>query len=181
MIISISGNLGSGKSTVGKALAKKLGFKHYSTGNFWRELAAKRNLDVYEFNKLAETDTSIDKEIDEYSAQLGKREDDFVIDSRLAWHFIPHSFKVRLTVDPEEGARRVFKHAQEEGRGNEKRHEDIAQAAQANKLREESENKRYLEYYNADPGNTDNYDLVIDTTNIPAEEVVEQILKNLPT
>ncbi len=180
MIISISGNLGSGKSTVGKMLAKKLGFKHYSTGDFWRELARQRGLDVYELNKLAETETSIDKEIDEYSAGLGKREDNFVIDSRLAWHFIPHSFKVRLTVDAEEGARRVFSHAREEGRNSEKKHEDIAEAARANELRESSENKRYLEYYNADPGNTDNYDLVIDTTHISAEKVVEKILENLP-
>jgi CMP/dCMP kinase len=180
MIISISGNLGSGKSTVGKNLAKKLKFKHYSTGDFWRELAAKRGLDVYEYNKLAETDKTIDQEIDGYSAQLGQREDNFVIDSRLAWHFIPNSFKVKLLVDAEEGARRIFEQSQNTERGSEKKHESIEETIQVNKKREGSEKQRYIETYNADLTKLDNFDLVVDTTSITPEQVVKKILASLP-
>lgn len=177
MIISISGQLGSGKSTVGKLLAKALSYKHYSTGDFWRALAAEKDLDVYEFNKLAETDPSIDTQIDEYSSELGKKEDNFVIDSRLAWHFIPHSFKVRLTVDPTEGARRVY---QDSERHNEQSHTDIMTAAHANEKRDQSERQRYIDYYNIDITKPENFDLVIDTTKISPEEVLQKIIESLP-
>ena len=180
MIISISGNLGSGKSTVAKSLAQELNCKHYSTGDFWRELAAKRGLEVYEYNKLAETDKTIDKEIDGYSAELGKREDNFVIDSRLAWHFISNSFKVKLLVDPEEGAKRIYSHGQTRSRGNERKYNSIKEAATASRLRESSENKRFMELYNADITDLNNFDFVIDTTNISPEKVVEKIIKSLP-
>jgi hypothetical protein len=39
---------------------------------------------------------------------LGKTGDKLIIDSRLAWHFIPNAFKVFLSVDPLLGAERVF-------------------------------------------------------------------------
>lgn len=180
MIITISGDLGSGKSTVAKMLAKELRYKHYSTGDFWRTLAARRGLDVYEYNKLAENDSSIDQEIDSYSAELGKGEDNFIIDSRLAWHFIPHSFKVRLVVDPAEGAKRIYAQAQEENRGSEKQHQSIQEATTANRLRRESEKQRYLEIYKVDINEPKNFDLVVGTTNISTEEVAQQIINNLP-
>ena len=41
-IITISGMLGSGKSTVAKLLAQKLGYEYYSTGNAQREIAKKK-------------------------------------------------------------------------------------------------------------------------------------------
>jgi len=180
MIISISGSLGSGKSTAAKNLAKQLNYKHYSTGDFWRELAARRNLDVYEYNKLAEIDPSIDKEIDGFSGELGKKEDDFVIDSRLAWYFIPQSYKVQFEIDPYEGAKRIFLHSQQTNRGNEKRYENIEKTMEAIKKRDESEKQRFLSLYNADITNPNNYDLVINTTNLTPEQVVEKILDSLP-
>ena len=39
MKISITGDLGSGKSTVAKQLAKDLGFDYISTGTIFREIA----------------------------------------------------------------------------------------------------------------------------------------------
>ena len=43
MKITISGPIGSGKSTVSKILAAKLGYKHYSIGGFMRDIAKKRS------------------------------------------------------------------------------------------------------------------------------------------
>jgi len=45
------------------------------------------------------------------------------------------------------------------------------------KIRKASEQKRYREYYNIDPYDKNNYDLVIDTTKIDPEEAAEKILE----
>jgi cytidylate kinase len=42
MIITIAGTVGSGKSTVGRIIAKRLGLKHYSIGDLMREMAEQR-------------------------------------------------------------------------------------------------------------------------------------------
>jgi len=67
MIISISGSEGSGKSTIAKMLATKLGRAHYSIGNIWRQKAKEKGLLLSEYQKLAENDISLDLEVDEYN------------------------------------------------------------------------------------------------------------------
>jgi len=173
MIITISGALGSGKSTVAKILVQKFNLKHYSTGDFMREIAAKRGITLLELSKLAETDRSIDKELDNYQIQLGKEEDNFIIDARLGWHFIPNSIKIFLDVTDEEAAKRIFK----EGRTDEKYNTDLNATLENIKNRRASEIKRYQDYYNLNYYDHNNYDLVVDTTTIPAAEVAEKIIK----
>jgi CMP/dCMP kinase len=173
MIITISGALGSGKSTVAKILVQKFNLKHYSTGDFMREIANKRGITLLELSKLAETDRSIDKELDNYQIQLGKDEDNFIIDARLGWHFIPNSIKIFLDVTDEEAAKRIFK----EGRTDEKYNTDLNATLENIKNRRASEIKRYQDYYNLNYYDHNNYDLVVDTTEIPAEEVAEKIIK----
>ncbi|MBT6774752.1 AAA family ATPase [Candidatus Woesearchaeota archaeon] len=173
MIITISGALGSGKSTVAKILVQKFNLKHYSTGDFMREIAAKREVTLLELSKLAETDRSVDKELDDYQIKLGKDEDNFIIDARLGWHFIPNSIKIFLDVTDEEAAKRIFK----EGRTDEKYNTDLNATLENIKNRRASEIKRYLDYYNLNYYDHNNYDLVVDTTEIPAEEVAEKIIK----
>jgi CMP/dCMP kinase len=173
MIITISGALGSGKSTVAKILVEKFNLKHYSTGDFMREIAAKRGVTLLELGKLAETDKSIDEELDERQIKLGEEEDNFIIDARLGWHFIPNSVKIFLDVSDEEAAKRIFK----EGRKDEKYNTDLQATLENIKNRRESEIKRYQDYYNLNYYDHNNYDLVVDTTGIPAEEVAERIIK----
>ncbi len=73
MIITISGIAGSGKSTVAKLLAKRLGYRHYSIGDFMREMAKERKVSLLELSKEAEKGHSIDKELDEKQRELGKK------------------------------------------------------------------------------------------------------------
>jgi CMP/dCMP kinase len=175
MIITISGALGSGKSTVAKILVKELNLKHYSTGDFMREIAAKRGVTLLELSKLAETDKSIDKELDQRQIQLGKNEDNFIIDARLGWHFIPNSIKLFLDVDDEEAAKRIFK----ESRKDEQYNTNLQATLENIKNRRESEIKRYQEYYNLNYYKKSNYDLVVDTTSISAEEVAERVIDHI--
>ena len=98
MNITITGNLGSGKSSVAKKLIEK-GYEYSSTGNIFRQLAMERGLSVEEFNKqineaASRGDHSVDKMIDDTTTRIGKERDQVVFDSRLAWHFAPESFKI---------------------------------------------------------------------------------------
>jgi cytidylate kinase len=172
MIITITGDLGSGKSTVAKILAKELKLKYYSTGEIFRRLAADMQVSLKELGELAKKDKRIDKRIDDYQKKLGQKEDDFVLEGRLGFHFIPESIKICLKVNPEESAKRIM----QDNRSDEK-FKTLKEAVESIKARRESEKERYLGLYKIDIDSGKNYDLIIDTTKIPANEVAEKIIK----
>jgi cytidylate kinase len=65
-----------------------------------REMAMEKEMTLMELNTFSETDGGkIDAILDERQKKLGQEKDNFIIDARLAWHFISQSFKVYLTVD----------------------------------------------------------------------------------
>ena len=89
MILSISGVPGSGKTSAGKLVARKLGFAFHSTGGLFRKMAEERGLTINELMKLGEEDITIHERIDDAQRRLGIEQDRFVIEGRLSWHFIP--------------------------------------------------------------------------------------------
>jgi len=170
--ISITGDLGSGKSTVCQYLSKNYGLTVYSIGSIQRSLAEKYGMDIYEFNKYMETHTEIDEEIDTELAKIGKRNENMVLDSRMAWHFVPDSFKVYLSVQLDEAAKRIMN----ADRGAVESYSCLEEAKNKIIERKRSENMRYINKYGVDCSNPDNYDLIIDTTFLSPEEVAEQIM-----
>jgi cytidylate kinase len=167
MKITISGLPGSGKSTVGKALAAKLKLKHLSAGDFMREMAKERGISLLDLSKIAEKDRSVDEEIDKRTVEFGHKKDNFVMDGRLAWHFIPDSIKVFLTVDLAEAAKRIFN----DFRPEEKENLTIEKVKENIERREKSEQLRYKQYYNIDYSDSKNYDIAVDTTKLSVAEV----------
>lgn len=174
MIITLTGNAASGKSTVAKVLAKKLGLRHYSTGDFMRQMAEERGLTLAKFGVMAQGDSRIDKVIDKWSKNLGKTEEGFILDTRLGWYFIPKSIKIFLFVGRDEQARRLML----DKRVAEK-FKDEKDAIKQIIKREQSERLRYKKYYNLDYMDKKHYDLWIDTTKSNVELIVERILKFL--
>lgn len=179
-IITIAGVLGSGKSTAGKRVAKALHYKHYSSGDFMREIAAERNMTLAELSVNAETDPSIDTEIDAYVQKTGN-EGNVVIDSRLAYHWIPQSFKVFLTLPPEIAAQRIFN---DQHNNPNRAHEHraipatVEEVIESTARRLHSERKRYKEIYGIeDHVDPNNFDLVIDTDKNNADQVEQIILE----
>lgn len=175
MIVTISGRPGSGKSAVAKALAARLGFDHVSAGDFMRAMAAERGLTILELSRIAEHDDAIDREIDERTAQFGARRDDFVMDARLAWHFIPQSVKVFLDVRPEVAADRIYGH----GRSGESENVDETATRQAIEARIASERQRYRDYYGVDYLDPAQFDVIVDTSGIDVAAVVAEIVAAL--
>jgi cytidylate kinase len=166
--IAISGDLGSGKSTVCKLLLAKLpGFRLYSMGEAWRKLAEERGMTILELNQYSETHP-LDEEMDRNMAEMGRTPERIIFDSRLAWHFVPHSLKVHLTVDPRVAAERIYN---DRRRGDAEEYASVEEALQKIRDRKESEKTRYLKKYGIDNTNLANYDLVIDTSERTPEEI----------
>lgn len=174
MIITISGKPGSGKSSVGILVAKKLGFKYYCIGDLRREMAKKKGISIWELNKLGEEDPSTDLEPDKFAEEKGKKEDNFVMVGRTSFHFIPKSIKFFLDVDPKVGAERVLNHSR-----NDEKYKDLDEAIEKIRKRRESDKLRYKKYYNLNVFDKKNYDYVIDTTNLTIEEVADKIIEKI--
>lgn len=173
--ISVTGDLGSGKSTVCRYLKDKLNFNLYSIGLIQRSLAEKYNMSIFSFNKYMETHPEIDEEIDNELTQIGKRSENMILDSRMAWHFVPDSFKVYLSVSLESAAKRIMK----DNRGAVESYSSLEEAMTALNERKHSENIRYLTKYSVDCSDMSNYNIVIDTTDKSPEQTAEIILSQL--
>jgi cytidylate kinase len=175
LIVTISGRPGSGKSVVAARVARGLEVPHVSAGDFMREMAAERGVSILELSRSAEDDIDIDREIDARTTRLAEQGDAFVMDARLGWHFAPESVKVFLDVRPEVAARRIF----DARRGTEHENIDLETTESAIRSRTESERDRYLTYYGLDYTDYDHYDLVIDTSDIGIDDVVDLIMSHL--
>lgn len=176
MHITITGNLGSGKSTICKVLEAKYGFEIYSTGKVQREIAREMNITTLEMNRLMCSDRKYDTMIDDATARISRenRDKNIIFDSRLAWHFVEQSFKVFLSVSLDIAAERVMK----DNRGKEEKYTSIPEAKEMLAARAATEDKRYKDMYQLNYFDFTNYNLVIDSTFISPEnmEMVASII-----
>ncbi len=174
--ITISGAVGSGKSTVSKMLAEKLGWQYYSTGMAQRQIATEMGITTTELNALAVKDKSIDERIDSVFKNPPWGDKNCVVDSRLAFHFVPKSFKICLVVKDEVAGERIFN---DTTRSGERKYATIAESTAAAVKRHNLELEHFFKNYQLDIDNKDNFDLVIDTTHLTPNQVVDAILATL--
>lgn len=173
MHITITGRLGSGKSTVAKLIAAKHDYTYYSTGTIMRELAAEAGLSICDYNKRIADDPTEDRKIDDRTREVAieRRDENMIFDSRMAWFFAPDTFKVYVTVDPAVAAARV-KIDPRPGEPNSEL-EIYSELEERSKV----EQTRFIKFYGegADYYNWKNYNLVIDSTTRTADEVADAI------
>lgn len=170
MIISISGTPGSGKSTIAEYLAKKLNMKFYSVGEIAREIAAKKHIRIDKLSELAIKNKQIDMEIDKIHKIL-ENEDNFVIDSRIAFKFFPSSLKIFVYCRPRVAAERIFN-----AKRKTEKTKTLKDVLQEIKKREKLDVKRYKNIYGVNFEDKKNYEIVFDTSNIDKKEMFEKIL-----
>ena len=175
-IVTIAGRPGSGKSTASKGVAEQLGYEHFSSGDLFRAVGKERGIDVHQANLAAEQEKEIDHLVDQRLRDIGETQEEVAIDSRMAWHWIPESFKVYLDLDLEIAAERILKGIDEFRLAHEHIPNDPKKYAIRLQERLDSEARRYKKFYDADPYDKNNYDLVLDTAAHTQEEVLEQIL-----
>jgi CMP/dCMP kinase len=177
-IITICGSLGSGKSSTAKKVAGILGYKHFSSGDFFRQVGLELGLSVTETNIRAETDPKIDEMTDQKMRDLNNNQK-IVIDSRLAFHWIPNSFKVYLDLPPEIAKNRILNNLKENKlrQQSEKESSNLEEIYATMQKRLESEQKRYWDLYKIDNTDRNNFDLIIDTEKNNLEQVVNIIVE----
>lgn len=177
IIISFNGQEGSGKSTIAKMIAKELELPHYYMGQIFRDMAAEMGLTLPQFRKVCEQDSSFDNKVDDHIIQLAKEKDRFVIESRTAWHFIPDSIKIYLKVDSRAAAERIQKALGEKNnRANEDSSLNTVDEIQKSILtRRKEDSERYFLIYGITQDNDEDYDFIIDTTNLSINEVYSKV------
>ena len=164
--ITIFGLAGTGTSSIGKQLAKDNNLEFISTGNIFRELAKNEGYTLIEFSELCKNNLKYDKELDNKIKTIGKNKNNFVIDSRLAWYFIPDSIKIKLNCEFNTRIKRISK------RDN----LSIEETKIKTNNREKFELERYSKLYNLNNYFKDeNFELIIDTTNKNIEEIIKII------
>ena len=168
--ISLAGDLGSGKSTIGKLLTEKYNLEKVSIGSIQRQMAQKMNMNTNEFNKYMldhpEFDNILDTKLSEYEHIDGK----FLFDSRLAWHFVPSSFKVYMKVSFEVAGQRIYNAERED-----ETYSSVEDAVEKIKERRRCEKERFLQIYSVDITNFSNYDCVVDTENKSINQVFNEV------
>ena len=178
-ILTVSGLIGSGKTSVCRELSGLTGWRVVSAGTILRRMAEDRGLSVIELNEIAKTDESIDKLIDDQLIALRDSTQSLIVDSRLAWHFIPNSYKVHLIVDTSIAANRVFN-----AQRSDESYATPEAAYAANAQRQTIENERFKHYYGIDCEDQSNYDLILDSSAmLPAElaaKMFEAVTKRDP-
>jgi cytidylate kinase len=170
-VLTVSGIIGSGKTTVCREIAKLTGWRIVSAGSILRKMAEDSGLSVLEFNQLAKQDASIDQKIDDSLRALNDSADPLIVDSRLAWHFIQNSYKIHLVVDKDIAAQRVFAADRKD-----ETYATAEEAYRANVARQRAENERFQQYYGIDCELWSNYDLVLDSGTLTPPELAEKAL-----
>ncbi|RJX42076.1 cytidylate kinase [Halonotius aquaticus] len=163
MLLTVSGPPGSGKSTNAAALAAAFDLDHVSGGDIFRELAAERGLSPVEFNELAEEDDQIDRDLDARLREIAVEDDDVVLESRLAGWLAGDHADVKIWLDAPLAVRA--------DRIADREDKSVAVAREETERREQSERKRYQEYYNIDIADLSIYDITYNTARWGPEAV----------
>ncbi len=177
MHITITGDLGSGKSTVCKVIEEKFGYEAYSTGKIQRKIAEEHGMTTLEFNKFMKGKPEFDNFIDDEVVKISKnkKDENIIFDSRMAWHFVDKSFKVYVIANVNVAASRVMN----VDRGKVEKYTSQEDAKNQLLERKNVENNRFFKIYNVDCYDLDNYDLVIDSSYATPDEIAKLIIDRM--
>ncbi|AHG00028.1 cytidylate kinase [Halostagnicola larsenii XH-48] len=168
MLLTVSGPPGSGKSTTAELLAETFDLSHVSGGDIFRELAEERGYTPLEFNKLAEENDDIDRDLDRRLREIAIEEDDLVLESRLAGWLAGDYADFRFWLDAPASVRGE--------RIAEREEKDPVRATEETQAREASEAQRYREYYGIDIRDLTIYDLSVNTARWEPDAVLDMLV-----
>ncbi len=174
VVIVISGLSGTGKTAVAKALAKHLGLEYFSVSDSLREIypREKELIRIVKIWRNYNVTKSMQMKFENMQIQMA-RKGNVVIDGEIAIYILRNvpSFKVWLEADREKRIERIAKR-------------DGISPKEVGPLlneKEKYEENFFHKLYGISVRSLDAYaDLVIDTTFLPIEEVVNKIIRVMP-
>lgn len=129
---------------------------------------------ILEFDRIGREHPEKAKEFDlkyeEYQKSLDV-DSPIILDSRLGFRCQPNAFKVFLDVSDEVGAHRIYEahRASDESKSYEA-------VLESNRARHAGHAEMYQKLYHVDIFDKNNYDFVLDTTDLTPDVVLERIL-----
>jgi predicted cytidylate kinase len=173
-LIIISGQIASGTSTTTELLAEKLDYKYLDIGKLFRKMAKKRNKNIITYQKIAAKEPQIDKKIDyNTTIEFIKKNKKAVITGKCTPWILEklniRSYKIFLKAPEKIRAQRLAK------RENIPLQEAFFELIQREKLH----SQRWQKEYNIDRKDLSIYDLIINTTNLSPQQVIDKILAKL--
>jgi cytidylate kinase len=177
MIVVIDGPTGSGKSTIGKYLAKKFKLRFISAGEIFRKMADENGYDSEDpkqfqrWHKITEADLEFDRKLDERMAAEAKK-GNCIVQGRIAAFFVEnYDIAFFIKVDSRVAALRV----------GQRDRQPLKEAMRTNRNRDESNRKRYKELYDINYlSDMSPYNFVVDTSHFTIREecdVIEMIVR----
>jgi len=169
IVIAVSGDPGSGKSTVCERLAPAFGLTRVYAGGLFRAFAVERGLSLMAYQDYAASHPEEDFRIDE-AMRVAGRAGNALLEGRMsAWVArtagIP-ALGLYLRITPEAQAKRI----QERDGGT------YEEALRASRLRQELDVERLKRLYKVDYTDPSWYDVVIDTSELDREGVYQAVL-----
>jgi CMP/dCMP kinase len=168
--VTIGGPPGSGKSSAGRRVAAVLDLAYRSAGDVFRAQARERGLDLEAYGRFAEEHPEVDRELDETMQEMARP--GVLLDGRIQAALAQRRgvpvYSVLVVAEESERARRV---AKRDG-------VTTAVALAQIQARTLSEHSRYLRFYGIDLAE-ETADLTIDSSEIPAQEVADRIVRYL--
>lgn len=171
VVVTVSGPPGSGTSTAARRLAERLDVEFVSTGAIFRRMAKEHGMTLEDFGDHVDDHPEIDRELDDRQRERAER-GDVVLEGRLSGLMtadLEGVVNVYLRCPARERARRV---AERDGLDEEEAFRRVWE-------REGQEKDRYLRVYGVDPDELEAYDLVLDSSGLTADEIVEEVLDAL--
>ncbi|MFB6245222.1 MAG: cytidylate kinase family protein [Candidatus Nanohaloarchaea archaeon] len=178
LVVTVDGPAGSGKGTLGKFIADKLGINYYSAGDFFREIASEKNMTVEELSEKAGRD--VDLKVDRRTLEKGL-EENCVIESRLPSRVLGDysDLRIHVTADLEERARRAIRDQEEGERNDEETADNVEEKMEKMEKRDQDNWDRYMEYYPSLDDGLEIFDVLIDNTEMGIDEQEEMVEKML--
>ena len=161
LTISVSGLSGSGKSTIGRAIAKAFGLELKSMGDVFRELARENHISIEEFSKTRED--NMDLLLDKKTLKLAKK-GNVVLIGRLTGWVAGDNADIKLWIGCDEKMRiqRVAK----------REHISEEEAEKKVNERDGADEKKYKTLYGIDVNDKSIYDILFDNTDATYEEAI---------
>jgi len=163
MRITVSGLPGSGTTSLARYLAEILQADLISAGEVFRQMAREHGMELAEFGRLAESDPSFDRLIDDRQKDIALAHENIIVEGRLSGWFVPQAdLKIWLYATPECRVTRIQ---------TRDTIEDLEAAAQMTRERESCEAVRYKTYYEIDIADISPYHIVLNSERFSVEEL----------